>query len=102
MWMIFERSYLTRDEKYHNATEKFKTEREREERKEREVAEREEREGGEGERALTLKRTQRHTKALIFSLNSFSLSVRWLNLGLSIGVSAQHHPINTNLQGHKR
>ena len=40
-----------------------------------------------------------HTKALIFSWNSFSLSVRWLNFGLSSGVRAQHHPINTNLEG---
>ena len=40
-----------------------------------------------------------HTKALIFSLNSLSLRVRWLNLGLSTGVRAQHQPIRTNLRG---
>ena len=41
-------------------------------------------------------------KALIFSWNSFSLIVRWLNLGLSTGVRAQHQPINTNLRERER
>ena len=37
--------------------------------------------------------------ALIFSWKSLSLSVRWLNRGLSVGVRAQHQPIRTNLGG---
>lgn len=40
-----------------------------------------------------------HMKEHIFLWNSFSLIVRWLNFGLSTGVSAQHQPMRTNLAG---
>ena len=44
---------------------------------------------------LTLQSSHKGTYFLV----EFSLSVRWLNFGLSSGVRAQHHPINTNLEG---